>query len=296
MELSKLATAECNKLNNTSQKIMVEMRKAETVQAKLHSLHNVCSQLLESLGNRGCLYVTHVELDHDIKKMRTEIHTAGPGEGTKAQTQANTMDIGRLQAKITLMQTDLAELISKTPVTTMNKQIQQIAIDIKNLQRKYDLQQTQLVNMNNLRENIQSLEKDLMATNQTVTELTNFIKEQFKQSKITPRPQSRNKLFPDVDPATLGTASHQHHPPYHSHGNQQHNEHPTPQPDFVPSMTQGHHESNIRPEYAQSMPPTSTSVPQHILPYGQKVTVKDNGYATECWIRRCYTQLHNRPF
>ena len=95
MELSKLATTECNKLNNTSQKIMVEMRKAETVQAKLHSLHNICSQLLETLGKRGCLYVTRVELDHDIEKLHAMIQTAGPGEGTKAQRQANTNDANR---------------------------------------------------------------------------------------------------------------------------------------------------------------------------------------------------------
>ena len=50
----------------------------------------------------------------------------------------------------------------------------------------------------------------------------------------------------------------------------------------------GYQDTNSRPEYVLSMPLKSMSVPQHILPYGQKVTVKDNGYATECWIWRCY--------
>ena len=218
---------------------MVEMRKAETVQTKLHLLHNVCSQLLETLGNRGCLYIMRIELNHEIEKLCTAIQAAGSNQGTdpdlKAHMQANSNDIGRLQAKISLMQTDLAILISNTPVTTMNKQIQQLEVNLKDLQRKYETQQTQLVEMHHLKENIQSLEKDLMATNQTVTELMNFIKDQFKQRKVTTNNQPRSKLFPDVDPVTIRAASHSN-PTFQQHGLKQPMEQTTTRPDSVLSM------------------------------------------------------------
>ena len=126
-----------------------------------------------------------------------------------------------------------------------------------------------------------------MATNQTVTELTNFIKDQFKQSKVTPRHQSRSKLFPDVDPVTIRAASHSN-PPFQQHSLKQSKEQTTTRPDSVPFMQMGFWDSNSHPEYVPSMPPNSMSIPQHILPYGQQVMVKDNGYTTECWIRQCY--------
>ena len=242
IELNRIATAECNKLNNTSQKIMVEMRKAETVQEKLHSLNNVCSQLLESLGNRGCLYVTRVELDHDLEKLHAMIKTAGLNQGTTTQTQSNTNDIGRLQAKITLMQADIAEMFSTTPVNTIKEQLQNLEIEVKDLQRKYEVHKTQLADVHHLRENVRSLEKDLMATNQTVTELTNFIKDQFKQqTKAASRPQpSRNKLSPDVDPATIGHAAHHHDTHPTTHGYQHRQDQSAPRPDVIPLMQQGH--------------------------------------------------------
>ena len=48
-----LKMTECKKLNNTSQKITNKMKKSEAGQEKLHTLHDVCSKMMETLGKLG---------------------------------------------------------------------------------------------------------------------------------------------------------------------------------------------------------------------------------------------------
>ena len=50
MELAKIATIECNKLNNTSFKIMQELKTVETTQQKLTELHNHCAKMLNPMS------------------------------------------------------------------------------------------------------------------------------------------------------------------------------------------------------------------------------------------------------
>ena len=73
IELAKMATIECNKLNNTSQKIMVEQKKAEEVTKKLKSLHDVCSRVVTAMSTATSGMATKVELAEDVVKLNARI-------------------------------------------------------------------------------------------------------------------------------------------------------------------------------------------------------------------------------
>ena len=70
MELPKMATIECNKLKNTSNKIMIEMKKAEEVHRKLKSLHDVCMTVVAAMSSGN---TTKHDLAADVLTLNTRI-------------------------------------------------------------------------------------------------------------------------------------------------------------------------------------------------------------------------------
>ena len=73
MELSKLATFECNKLNNTSFKIMQEMKKVHKTREQLETLHTTCSNLMGPMSVWSTQFITKTESDHQIDKINRDI-------------------------------------------------------------------------------------------------------------------------------------------------------------------------------------------------------------------------------
>ena len=73
MELAKMATIECNKLKNTSNKIMIEMKKAEEAHGKLKSLHDVCTTVVAAMSTQSSGNPTKHDLAADALKLNTRI-------------------------------------------------------------------------------------------------------------------------------------------------------------------------------------------------------------------------------
>ena len=73
MELAKAATIECNKLNNTSFKIMEEMKKVQATFEELKTLHSTCSNLMGPMSVWSTQFITKTESDHKFDHIEKTI-------------------------------------------------------------------------------------------------------------------------------------------------------------------------------------------------------------------------------
>ena len=63
VKLAKASTIKYNKLNNTSHKIMEEMKKVQNTQDKLRDLHDHCAKMLDPMSRWTTQFFTSVELE-----------------------------------------------------------------------------------------------------------------------------------------------------------------------------------------------------------------------------------------
>ena len=73
MDLAKIATMECNKLNKTSFKIMEEMKKAEKTREELKAIHSTCANLMGPKSVWATQLITKTESDHKFEQVEKEI-------------------------------------------------------------------------------------------------------------------------------------------------------------------------------------------------------------------------------
>ena len=123
MEMSKIADAECNKLNNTSHKIFQELNKATAVMKQMTSLHDMCAAMVKSIGDNPHQFATHADQTKTLQNCKDSI-----------MDMAN--EVTRVKAKLHVLQYDILQLRE-----TQNSQTDQkmgFATDPNRLQDQID--------------------------------------------------------------------------------------------------------------------------------------------------------------
>ena len=73
MEFAKAATIECNKLNNTSFKIMEEMKKVEATYNELKTLYTTCANLMGPISVWSTQFITKTKSNHKFNQLEKTI-------------------------------------------------------------------------------------------------------------------------------------------------------------------------------------------------------------------------------
>ena len=279
MELVKLATIECNKLNNTSFKIMQEMKTVETTHNKLKELHNHCAKMLDPMSRWSTQFITAAELDRKLElnsgqtastidsrmdhiqqllhPLRNAIESLQQGvDPMVGQVQTLQANIDRIQnpPPTTSMSTD--QILQKLHVlcqetqsnrATMAQQQQQI----QRIQESYETCVPRTDHYNQIAE----LKRNMTELKQQVKDLKDKL--EAMPSPVSPR---RNPLFLQVDPTKI---------PSHGHSTNKSTTHANP-----------------------PIPRVTCEATLNILPFGLRVTIQHAGTSVECWIHKCYQNWH----
>ena len=286
MGLPKLATIECNKLNNTPFKIMQELKTVETTQHKRKELHNHCAKMLNPMSRWSTQFITTAELDRKLElnlgqtastidlcmdhiqqllhPLRNAIESLQQGvDPMVGQVQNLQANIDRIQTPTptTAMSTDqiLQELHalcqeSQSNRVTMVQQQQQI----QKIQETYVACVQKMGHDNQIAE----LKQNLTELQQQVRDLKDTL--DMSKSQASPK---RNPLFPQVDPTTI---------PSHGH-----------------SMNRTAAQVNrSTTHFNPPIPSAARKATPTILPFGSRETIQHAGTSVECWIHKCYRNRH----
>ena len=314
MELAKQATIECNKLNNTSFKIMQEIKKAQETGSNLEEIHATCSNLMGPMSVWATQFLTKTELDHQVEKINKDIATRMDHTEQLLHPLRNAIEA--MEQGITPLRQEIHSIKATVPRSTTNPtdttnapenqtmlelkqymkeqeaRIERQRMEIKNLQRDIQDQNTMIRNVyatkleyESHRQQLQELQKSVerKPPEEMERESTDLVtlKQQVQdiKTKLGNLATPRNPLFPDVDPTTISTPK------------------PTPTSSSIPLRTNTG-TTHLRPP----IPPSNSNIhrsaiPQHhehqtindIYPYGSHVTAHVAGKSVDCWIQRCIT-------
>ena len=269
MEMSKIADAECNKLNTTSHNIFKELDNAKTVMTKMKSLHDMCATMVKSVGDNPNHFVTQADQKRLFQKCKDSV-----------MDMAN--EVTRVEAKLRIVQSDILNLREIQNSSTDTKisfapSSSQLQDQIDYLRQRMNRNESDITKVENLingqdTNNITIDKQEYEGMRRDIQELRadlNALKGHHQAPAVTP---NRSKLFPHVDPSTIA-------PPEPSSA---------PRSSYFPTKAPT---SAVDPSILRTPLEHATPNQEQTLPYGQRLIVNNSGCAIECWIRKCYKRM-----
>ena len=310
MELAKISNAECNKLNNTSSKILREMKKADVMQTNLLTTHDMCSKLMGEMKTATTNLVTRYEMQREVEKMKIEINNSArkqQGEWNLKHAQLRT-DIIALQGywmnakdddnpmEVTITggsETHKKDNHNDDPLNSLNSQA--VRSQLRHLERTVQEHRTLLTAQQTEIQLLRNQVRD------QANELTGLVSRKSMETQT-----GRNKPSDDNELAVLKCKVIDIQDKLNEllHGKTIQQPTTPPRSRFFPNVdpasikrptipTRGtvqRETEDSKPEHVPSLSSHNNKVhrPDTVLPFGTKVMVRLKGESHECWIQKCY--------